>query len=64
MKKDAGYRIRIDPSLRQAFLDVCKSIDRPAAQIVREFMREFVENHKDTRQTDLFDTATMEGEQQ
>lgn len=44
--KDVGLRIRIDHELRQAFLDACHEQDRPAAQVIREFMREFVANHK------------------
>jgi hypothetical protein len=48
--KDMGFRIRIDQKLRQAFLDACHEQDRPAAQVIREFMREFVIAHaKDVR---------------
>jgi len=53
MAKEVGYRIRIEPELRQAFIDVCKVQDRPAAQIIREFMRDFVERHESI-QKDLF----------
>ena len=48
--KDVGLRIRIDHELRQAFIDACREQDRPAAQVIREFMREFVVAHtKDVR---------------
>ncbi|MCW5678895.1 MAG: hypothetical protein KIT65_13220 [Xanthobacteraceae bacterium] len=44
--KDAGLRIRIDRDLRERFLDVCRAQDKPAAQIIREFMREYVDSHE------------------
>lgn len=40
--KDVGLRIRIDRKLREAFLEACKAEDKPAAQVLREFMREYV----------------------
>ena len=44
--KDAGLRIRIDRNLRERFLDVCRAQDKPAAQVIREFMRDYVESHE------------------
>jgi len=40
--KDVGLRIRIDRELRAAFLEACKAEDKPAAQVLREFMRAYV----------------------
>ncbi|KZX94250.1 MULTISPECIES: hypothetical protein [unclassified Sulfitobacter] len=40
--KDVGFRIRIDKDLREQFLKVCRSQDKPAAQVIREFMRTYV----------------------
>ena len=40
--KDVGLRIRIERELRRAFLEACRQQDRPAAQVIREFMRDFV----------------------
>lgn len=45
MRKDSGFRIRVDRELRDRFLNVCRAQDRPAAQIIREFMREYVSNN-------------------
>ena len=39
-EKDAGMRIRVERVLRDKFLKVCREQDRPAAQVIREFMRE------------------------
>ncbi len=46
MKKDAGLRIRIDRDLREKFLEICRAQDRPAAQVIREYMRAYVKNHE------------------
>lgn len=43
MKKDVGMRIRIERELRDEFLAACQVQDRPAAQVIREFMRTYVE---------------------
>lgn len=44
--KDVGLRIRIDRQLREAFLAACKAEDKPAAQVLREFMRAYVEQSR------------------
>lgn len=40
--KDAGLRIRVERTLRDEFLRVCRAKDQPAAQVLREFMRTYV----------------------
>jgi len=40
--KDVGLRIRVQRELRDQFLRACRAQDRPAAQVLREFMREYV----------------------
>lgn len=42
MKKDVGMRIRIERELRDDFLAACQVKDRPAAQVIREFMRDYI----------------------
>lgn len=54
MNKTSNYRIRVEPELHQKFLDTCKSEDKPAAQVIREFMRAYVEKSHAEKQTDLF----------
>ncbi len=49
--KDAGLRIRVQRNLREQFLEVCRAQDKPAAQILREFMRDYVALH-DARKID------------
>jgi hypothetical protein len=43
--KDVGLRIRVQRGLRDQFLEVCRAQDKPAAQVLREFMRGYVEQH-------------------
>ena len=44
--KDVGLRIRVQRDLREKFLEVCRAQDKPAAQVLREFMREYVIEHE------------------
>ena len=41
--KDSGLRIRVERDLRERFLEVCRQRDRPAAQVLREFMRQYID---------------------
>jgi hypothetical protein len=43
--KDVGLRIRVQRDLREQFLAVCQAEDKPAAQVLREFMRAYVREH-------------------
>ncbi len=45
MQKDVGLNIRIDSQLRDRFIAICREQDRPAAQVIREFMRAYVAEH-------------------
>jgi hypothetical protein len=48
--KDAGLRIRVERELRDEFLEICRAQDRPAAQVIREFMRRYVSEHETGRE--------------
>lgn len=48
MNKDSGMRIRIERGLREKFIEICRAQDKPAAQVLREFMREYVAEHEPT----------------
>ena len=45
-EKDVGFRIRVDRALRQEFLEACNGKDRPAAQVLREFMRNYINSSR------------------
>lgn len=55
--KNAGLRLRVEKSLRQEFLDACKTDGRVAAEVLREFMRHYVARNRSTAQQDLFGPA-------
>jgi len=44
MAKEAVFTMKLEPELRDAFMAAAKREDRPASQIVREFMRDYVEH--------------------
>ena len=46
--KDSGLRIRVERQLREKFLELCREQDRPASQVIREFMREYIERNEQT----------------
>jgi len=52
--KESGLRIRVDNDLRQAFLSTCKSEDLTAAQVLRAFMRSYIEQRGGGLQIELF----------
>ncbi len=44
--KVAGMRIRIEPELREAFMTACRSHDMPAAQVIRSFIKDYVQQNQ------------------
>lgn len=42
MAKEAVFTLKLEPELRDAFMAAAAAADRPASQIVREFMRDYV----------------------
>jgi hypothetical protein len=57
MEKDVQFAFRVESSLREQFVRTCKGMDRPAGQVLREFMREFVRDHI---QSSLFDDQRLQ----
>ncbi|WP_246047797.1 SNF2-related protein [Hankyongella ginsenosidimutans] len=45
-EKDAGLRVRVERELREQFLAACREQDKPAAQVLREFMRRYVADRR------------------
>jgi predicted DNA-binding protein len=46
--KDVGLRIMVQKELRERFLAVCQAQDKPAAQVLREFMRAYVDEAEES----------------
>ncbi len=42
MAKEAVFTMKLEPELRDAFMKAAAAADRPASQIVREMMRDYV----------------------
>ena len=47
MAKEAVFTMKLEPELRDAFMAAAKREDRPASQIVREFMRDYAQQDRD-----------------
>lgn len=55
---EVGLRIRVDDALRRDFIGTCKAQDTTAAQVLRAFMRAFVERHgSELKQGSLFEAG-------
>ena len=44
--KEAIFTMKLEPELRNAFMAAAQAAHRPASQIVRELMREYVERQQ------------------
>lgn len=54
MSKQAVFTMKLEPELRDAFMAEAEASHRPASQVVRELMREFVERQREARDYDEF----------
>jgi hypothetical protein len=45
--KDESFNFRVDPKLKAAFQSATEAEDKPAAQVLRDFMRVYVERHRE-----------------
>ena len=46
MAKEAVFTLKLEPELRDAFMKAAAAADRPASQIVREMMRDYVQQDR------------------
>lgn len=60
MPKEAVFTMKLEPELRDAFMAEAKASHRPASQVVRELMREFVERQRQAREYDAFLRAKVD----
>lgn len=52
MSKEAVFTMKLEPELRDAFMAEASSQDRPASQVLRELMREYIDKRHQTRAYD------------
>ena len=54
MPKEAVFTMKLEPALRDEFMSEAKATHRPASQVLRDLMREFVQRQRQTREYDEF----------
>lgn len=54
MSKEAVFTMKLEPELRDAFMTEAQASHRPASQILRELMRDFVQRQRQAREYDDF----------
>ncbi len=54
MPKEAVFTMKLEPELRDQFMAEAEAAHRPASQVVRELMREFVQRQREAREHDEF----------
>lgn len=54
MTKEAVFTMKLEPQLRADFMAETEAAHRPASQVLRELMREFVQRQRDARDYDAF----------
>jgi len=60
MAKDAMFTMKLEAALRESFMAEAAATDRPASQIVREFMRDFVDRGRAARDHDAWFRGEVE----
>ena len=51
--KDAGLRLRVERDLRHDFIETCRAEGKAAAQVLREYMRDYVARNRAASQQEL-----------
>ncbi len=54
MPKEAVFTMKLEPDLRAEFMAAAETAHRPASQILRELMREFVRRQHEQQEYDEF----------
>lgn len=54
MPKEAVFTMKLEPELRAEFMAEAEAAHRPASQVLRELMREFVQRQREAREYDKF----------
>lgn len=54
MSKEAVFTMKLEPDLRAAFMAEAQAAHRPASQVLRELMRDFVQRQREAREYEAF----------
>ena len=60
MPKEAVFTVKLESELRDAFAAAAKATHRSASQVVREFMREFVQREREAHEHDAWFRAEVQ----
>ena len=52
MSKEAVFTMKLEPELRADFMAATEAAHRPASQVLRELMREFVQRQREAKEYD------------
>ncbi|MBV4487838.1 antitoxin of toxin-antitoxin stability system [Pseudomonas sp. SWRI153] len=54
MSKQAVFTMKLEPELREEFMAEAEAAHRPASQIMRDMMRQFVQSQREAREYEAF----------
>jgi predicted transcriptional regulator len=54
MSKEAVFTMKLEAELREQFMAEAEASHRPASQVLRELMREFIDRQRQARDYDVF----------
>jgi hypothetical protein len=54
MAKEAVFTMKLEAELRDAFVAEANAAHRPASQLIRELMRQFIQRQREAREYDEF----------
>ena len=60
MSKEAVFTMKLEPELRDEFMAAARALDRPASQVVRDLIREFVRNQREAQEHEAFVARKVE----
>jgi predicted transcriptional regulator len=60
MSKEAVFTMKLETKLRDEFMAEAEAAHRPASQVLRELMREFVQRQREAREYDEFLRSKVE----
>lgn len=60
MSKEAVFTMKLEPELRAEFMAEAEATHRPASQVLRELMRDFIQQQRQAREYDEFLRSKVE----
>jgi predicted transcriptional regulator len=60
MSKEAVFTLKLEPDLRDQFMAEAEAAHRPASQLVRELMRDYIDRQRAAREHDEWFRAEVE----